>query len=506
MQGSFVQYTKGSSMKNAFTLIVILLSFSAVAQQSLLSNEIPYPYYDVQKSDQNQDNYMTILNSGIASFEKRIQLIQNAKDTLILEYFIFEKDKAGRIILQELVSAAKRGVKVKILVDKSMAVVTLDEYDVQVLSENKIELRFYNAAPLLKLSTIQFRNHRKVIIADNTIGIVGGRNIADDYFDLSESYNFIDRDVLVEGPIIKTITASFEEYFEHEISERTVLPIHAKKIPTDYEERLSKAKQTFERSAKDRSELDEIRALGQKILATTQSKLCPEVTWSTDRPGGTFWRRLVDEYSDDYRYLRKTIYDKMIVTDKKITISSPYIMNNKYSRRLMFKMLDKGVEIETYTNSLSSTDAAYVAANLYKDVFRWTKKGIKTNLHQGDYIPETEVLNPKIAKARWGTHSKTYLFESNDQQEFMISTYNVDNRSNHYNSELGLFCKGSPELFKDVADNVKLRMYHGMEVLKKRKARDNRTGKLVNRFGKHPEGLTSMRLMALPSWLFKFLL
>lgn len=493
-------------MKNIFALLVLVLSLSALAQQALLSNEIPYPYYEVQKSDNNQENYMTILNSGIASFEKRIQLIQGAKDTLILEYFIFDKDTAGKIILQELVSAAKRGVKVRVLVDKSMPIVTLDEYDAQILSENKIELRFYNAAPLIKLTTIQFRNHRKIIIADNSIGIVGGRNIADDYFDLSERYNFVDRDVLVEGPIIKTIAASFDEYFEHEISERPEHPINAEKTPKDYDLKLAEAKSTFERSSQDKNSLDKMRSLGQKILTTTKSQICPEVTWSTDRPGGTFWRRLVDKYSDDYRYLRKTIYDKMIATDKKVTISSPYIMNNKYSRRLMYEMLDKGVAIEMYTNSLSSTDAAYVAANLYKDVFRWTKKGIKTNLHQGDYIPETEVLSPEIAKARWGTHSKTYLFESENQKEFMISTYNVDNRSNHYNSELGLFCKGSPELFKDVADNVRLRMSHGMEILKKRKARDNRTGKLVNRFGKHPEGLTTMRLMALPAWLFKYLL
>ncbi len=493
-------------MKKFILAFLLVLSLGAIAQEALLSQGIPYPYYEVQSAQNNQNNYLTILNSGIGSLEKRIQLIQNAKTSIEVEYFIFEKDLSGRIILQELVAAAKRGVSVRLLVDKSMPIVSLDKYDSQVLSQNGVELRFYNSAPLYRVSTIQFRNHRKILIADDEIAIIGGRNIGDDYFDLSETYNFIDRDVVVEGPLVKTIAASFDEYFDHRISQRVNFPILEDKKPKDYDLLLKKAQQTLVRSEQDENKLSKIRNLGKNILSKATSSLCPEVTWSTDRPGATFWRRLVDSYSDDYRYLRKTLYDKMSSTDKKVTISSPYLLNNKYSRRLMDKMLEKGVEIETYTNSLSSTDAVYVAANLYKDVYRWRKKGIKTNLHQGSFIPETEVISPAIKDARWGTHSKTYLFESHDTLEFMVSTYNVDNRSNHYNSELGLFCKGSKKLYDEVADNVKLRISHGLEILAKRKARDNRTKEEVNRFGHHPGGLTQMRLLSLPSWLLKFLL
>jgi putative cardiolipin synthase len=372
-----------------------------------------------------------------------------------------------------------------------------------------------------------------VMIADGKYAIVGGRNIGDDYFDLSPKYNFLDRDVYIDGPIVKTIEDSFNEYFEHKISQRVKLPKEklAKRIRKIQKRVYGKRTQKFKRTEKritrikakynkevaavqdfifrdeeSQKKLDEISALGKRILAKTESHLCPETTWSSDRPGGTWWVRLRDRYSRDYRYLRKTIADKVLATDKSLYLSSPYLLNNMKSRKIMKKLLKKGVQITNYTNSLASTDATYVAANLYKDVYVWRKRGIITHVHQGDFIPEEEAINDEVKKARWGTHSKTYLFETSNYDEFMISTYNIDNRSNHYNTELGLFCKGSSELYSDVKENMLQRINYGMEILRGRKARDNQTGKLTNRFGKHRDGFTQMRLLSLPAWLLKFLL
>ena len=520
-------------MKNLILLTFFILTTFAFAGEPLLSDPIPYPYYEVQRAEDGNKNYLTILNSGLGSFEKRLEMIRNAKESVELEYFIYEKGLSGKLLMQELVKAGKRGVKVRILIDKSLAVIELNEFHAQELSPYNIEIRFYNAAPLIQLSTIQFRNHRKVMIADGKYAIVGGRNIGDDYFDMSLKYNFLDRDVYIDGPIVKTIEDSFNEYFNHKISERPQFPRakHLKriakltkkskekklkrknklikridKIKAKYNKKIEAVQEFINRDNTFEVKLQKISALGRKILEKTKSHLCPETTWSSDRPGGTWWVRLKDKYSDDYRYLRKTIADKVMETDKALYLSSPYLMNNGKSRTIMYKLLERGVKITAYTNSLSSTDATYVAANLYKDVYVWRKRGIVTHAHHGDFISEEDVIDERVKKARWGTHSKTYLFETSRHNEFMISTYNIDNRSNHYNTELGLFCKGSPELYSDVKDNMLSRINHGMEILKGRKARDNQTGELVNRFGRHRAGLTQMRLLSLPSWLLKFLL
>lgn len=493
----------GTMSLRFLSFVLILISAPLYAQNSKLSDSIPYPFYDVQKASEGMTNKLKVINSGLASFEQRLELIRSAQDSIELEYFIYEKDLSGRLLTQELVKAGDRGVKIRMLIDKSKPIFALNDVFADELSHHNIDLRFYNAAPLIRLSTVQFRNHRKIMIADDKKAIIGGRNIGDDYFDLSPHYNFLDRDVYLEGPMALTIRKSFDEYFASDIVEDPKAPSSEEK---EYATLKSEAASFIKRSESDAQHLKNISVLGKKLLAKTSLKVCPELTWSTDRPGGSFWTRLVDPYSDDYRYLRKTIYDKMIETDKKVVVSSPYLMNNKYSRDLMYDLLDQGVKIETYTNSLSSTDAVYVAANLYKDVYRWRRKGIVTNLHRGSYIDEGEVISDEIKNARWGTHSKTYLFESQKGNEFLVGTYNVDNRSNHYNTELGLFCSGNESLYRDVADNVYSRIKKGMEIKLKRTAISNETGKEVNRFGDHPEGLTTMRLISLPSWLLKFLL
>ena len=55
--------------------------------------------------------------------------------------------------------------------------------------------------------------HNKLLVMDNAVGIVGGRNIADVYFGVSEDHNYRDLDVLTTGPIVREISASFDLFW-----------------------------------------------------------------------------------------------------------------------------------------------------------------------------------------------------------------------------------------------------------------------------------------------------
>ncbi len=519
--------------RNLITLTIFLFSSMAFALQGAkLSDTIPYPFYEVQRAADGQDNDFTILNSGIASFEKRIQMIQEAKKTIEVEYFIFNDDLSGRLVMQELALAGKRGVKVRMLIDMSKAVLQLSKYVADLVSDYNIDLRFYNSAPLISLSNIQFRNHRKLIIVDDEQVVLGGRNIGDEYFDLDKKYNFYDRDVHIKGSIVETMRKSFDIFFEDKITLKPKLPREKvnrriekaerkalrkamsplklekklKRIKKKYTKKMNEVMHFVKRSQEDQEQMDKIRAVGKRVLDQVPTQSCPEVTWSTDRPGGNFKTRLKHKYSHKFRYLRKTFYDKMVNVDQELIISSPYLLHNRASRKMMGHLADNGVKITAYTNSLSSTDAIYVAALLYKDVKRWDKMGFTINAHRGVYIPETETINEDIKKARWGTHSKTYLMKSSDANEFSISTYNVDNRSSYYNTELAIFCKGNDDLFDEVESNIQSRIEHGMKIQTNKKAFDNKTGEEVNRFGIASSNVTLMKLITLPSWLLQFLL
>src|SRR5690606_1637960 len=111
-------------------------------------------------------------------------------------------DLTSRLLTQELLKKARAGVKVRMILDASITVLQWDEYLVEaarLASKGNLEIRHYNTAPLLYISSNQFRSHRKLIVIDDKEAITGGRNIGNEYFDLDEKYNFLDRDIYVKG-------------------------------------------------------------------------------------------------------------------------------------------------------------------------------------------------------------------------------------------------------------------------------------------------------------------
>ncbi len=231
-------------MKFALFVFLFVLTFSAWSQ-ALLSDGIPHPYY--AKQDQGENEVMSI-NDGMAALQLRLEMIRRAEKTIEVEYFIFNADLAGKIILRELVRAAERGVKVRILIDKSKPIFVFNEYYVKAISKYGIEVRYYNKAPLVRISTVQFRNHRKLITIDDKEAMTGGRNIGDDYFDLSDHFNFHDTDIYVRGPIVKIMRESFDAYFEHKISERIKLPEETNK---NFEEKTAEASAFLEETPEE---------------------------------------------------------------------------------------------------------------------------------------------------------------------------------------------------------------------------------------------------------------
>lgn len=499
-------------MKALFALALMTFSLMGHSHE-LLSNDIPFPFYEKQVSEKND---LTQITNGVAALQLRLEMIRRAKKTIEVEYFIFNTDMAGKIISRELVEAAKRGVKVRILVDKSIAVFQLDKYYAKELGKHGIEVRYYNEAFWLRISTVQFRNHRKLMVIDDQEAITGGRNIGDDYFNLSHHFNFNDTDVHVKGPIAKTMRLSFDKYFAHKISEKDAFPeretigvgTHDQTLDMRiqiYEEKTKLAEDFLLETDEEKAIREKVEIIGKKYLSQYKSYACPETTFASDGPGANFFARMSPNFDEKYKFIRKAIFDKVTKIDKALTISSPYLIANSHSNRLMKMLLKKGVDITVYTNSLASTDAIYVAANLYYDMFKWRKKGIKIHLHDGQWISGSEEIDENIQHAKWGTHSKVQVYESKESSEVMIGTYNIDNRSNFYNSEMAIFCKGNDEFTKTVKDEINHHLHNGIIINQDGTATD-KNGSLRNILGSSEDGKNMMKMIFLPSWLLKFLL
>ena len=490
-----------------FLGFVMLFACLSAWAQPLLSDDIPHPFYAIHTQGENK---VMPIHNGHAALQLRLEMIRRAKKTIEAEYFIYNVDVAGKIFTRELVEAAKRGVKVRLLVDRSKPIFVLDEYYADELIKQGVEVKYYNTAPLYKISTIQFRNHRKLLTVDDEEALTGGRNIADDYFDLSLRFNFNDRDIYVKGPLAKVMRESFDAFFDHKISKKPKTPRAPSKsdkstVHVYYAKKRAGAQSFLLETDEEKYVRGQVEAVGGKILAATKLYDCPVATFSTDGPGATFFSRLSHMYDERYRFLRKTLFDKLSAVDKSVILSSPYLINNRNSRAVMNGLLEKGVDMTLYTNSLASTDAVYVAANLYKDMFTWRRRGMKVFLHDGTWPEEDIELPQGVKDAVWGTHDKTQIYETQKYTEVMIGTYNIDNRSNFYNSEMAVFCRGNDEFTKNVKDEIFKRAHQGIEINEDGSATD-RAGERHSVYGSSKRGLLLMKMLALPSWLLKFLL
>ncbi len=172
-------------------------------------------------------HYALILDQGQDALLARINLIRAAKSRIDLQTYIFDKDDSARLVLDELLAAARRGVRVRLLIDQLSAIADLDILAALSGSHRNFAIRIYNPTfGKAKLNYFDYagsvlccfrrfnqRMHTKVMLVDDAIGITGGRNYQDDYYDWDAEYNFRDRDVLVAGPAAQEMATNFEAFW-----------------------------------------------------------------------------------------------------------------------------------------------------------------------------------------------------------------------------------------------------------------------------------------------------
>lgn len=168
-----------------------------------------------------------ILDDGRDALLARVNLIRSATTSIDLQTYIFEEDDAGRLTLDELLAAAKRGVRVRVLIDQLSALERVQTLAALAGAHRNFQIRIYN--PVLQRARISYpmyllasaccwhklnhRMHSKLLLVDGAIGITGGRNYQDDYYDWDAGYNFRDRDLLVAGPVARDMAANFDAFW-----------------------------------------------------------------------------------------------------------------------------------------------------------------------------------------------------------------------------------------------------------------------------------------------------
>ncbi len=172
-------------------------------------------------------HYAVLLDRGDNALLARLDLLRSATTSIDVQTYIFDEDDAGLLFLQELLAAARRGVRVRLLIDQLAAMRHVDTLAAVAAAHVNLEVRLYN--PVMDKGRLGYpeyvlaaaccwndlnqRMHTKLLLADGAVGISGGRNYQNDYYDWGEDYNFRDRDVLVAGPTARVMRTDFELFW-----------------------------------------------------------------------------------------------------------------------------------------------------------------------------------------------------------------------------------------------------------------------------------------------------
>lgn len=376
---------------------------------------------------------ITHFDQGAASFHRRLELIESATRTIDLEFFIYNVDDAARLLTQALIRKARAGVQVRILVDFSAPVFALKPAYARLLGQAGVQVRYYNTSAVYRVVSIQHRSHRKLLIIDGTTVLTGGRNIANDYFDLSDHYNFLDSDLEVTGPLVATVRASFDVYWNAHLSAAP------ESDPVDSPDVAA----FFAAKASDATVLSKLRAAGDAYRAMHTTHECRDVRFVTDFPN----------HGEASRKVFNAIVEELGVAKREAVVESPYFVIKSGGYAVLDDLHQRGVHVRVLTNSLASTDASYAVAALYPWLGSLAKTGLTLSAYAGRPLPP-QSTDLGGGQPRWGVHSKRGVI---DGETTLLGTYNMDPRSANLNSELMLVCRGQRALAEDVLASIAAR-------------------------------------------------
>jgi putative cardiolipin synthase len=287
------------------------------------------------------------------------------------------------------------------------------------------------------------RMHNKVLLIDGKVAITGGRNMADEYFDYDHEYNFRDRDVLLVGDVVASVTASFEQFWASPLSvpvEKLYdgLGLMQKHVEVGDAEVQDIYRWLHTYAAAPENFAPEVRAA---IDATPQTfpRLTTQTMWSevefvSDLPG-----KNDNSFSLGGGGLTTAALARLVESAKEsVTIQSPYLVASDAAIELLRRARARGVQVRINTNSLASTDNLMAFSGYRNQRKKLLKLGFEITEFQPEPLAQRAVLAHLAAAHRTkpiaALHAKTLVV---DHRVVFIGTFNFDPRSENLNTEAG---------------------------------------------------------------------
>lgn len=379
------------------------------------------------------------------SLRLRLALIDAAREQIDVQYYLWYRDPAGRVMMSHLLAAAARGVRVRFLVD-DLTMIERDRGLAAVDAQPDIELRLFNPWEkdyrsllgratqfLAGMKKLNHRMHNKLLVADQQVAIVGGRNIGAEYFGLNPKFNFHDLDLLAVGPAAREAGRIFDHFF----NSHWVLPA------SELGETPSQADwdELMERFATKLVETENLDSFAKEPVDRTEELKALYAELVPGR-GRALYDRLPKQGESPGREGATGVREVLEAAQAELQIANAYVIPGEGSGRLFGLWRDNGIQVKLLTNSLASHDVPAVNGAYKKKRGLILDYGIELYELRAHPALKSYQDTPPVESGFIGLHTKSFVV---DRERVFVGSLNFDPRSIVLNTEMGLLVE-SPEL------------------------------------------------------------
>ena len=397
---------------------------------------------------------------GSYSLDTRVQLARRAQVSLDVQYYHLHNDESGRWLLRALRDAAVRGVRVRLLID-DFYTSGEDELFLGLAAHPNVEVRLFNpfcclrssgqltrfVASIGDIKRVNHRMHNKLFVADGAMAVIGGRNVANEYFLRNpEGLNFIDVDAFVVGWLIDPLQGLFDRYWNAD----AVYPIQAIARTSKSAVELRQAfdaetgpVRTPPPGPLPRSDILGYGPISEDLDAGRLGLIWGEAYAFADHPDKPFDGEAGGELEETS--VTYNVFEALRKATQELVISSPYLVPGEEGMKLFRELRARGVRVTAMTNSLGATDEplVHIGYTAYRhpmlelgvDLYEISGTRVKRNRRENLFGASLGRLHAKLAVV--------------DRRWLFVGSMNLDPRSATINTELGAVID-SPALAREM--------------------------------------------------------
>jgi putative cardiolipin synthase len=384
-----------------------------------------------------------LVREGPEAFAIRAVTARLAGRSLDVQTYIWHADATGAFLANELLAAADRGVRVRLLVDDMDA--RAKNYGFAALHAHpNVEVRMFNPfesrsgtltlvfEALGSAKRINRRMHNKTWIADNRIAIAGGRNLGDEYFGASEDVNFVDLDLAMVGPVVRDASASFDRYWNSPLAYPMDVLAPDAVSPAALETLREQLAPLVEqaRSSRFAVELGENDAVSRLVSGDWPMQWSAKYAFVADDPAKASGQG--DGLAGSQ--VLAVLVPALESSRSTVTIISPYFVPGEAGTKALVDIARSGSEVRILTNSLAANDVAAV----YGGYSKWREPLLEGGVQLWELkpTPGSTTKSSLFGSSGASLHTKALAV---DGRVTFVGSYNLDPRSTSLNSEQGIF-------------------------------------------------------------------